>query len=312
MKETTEIYEFMRKEVKSKEIAPALLKPVTDALNKTIQSRLPLLISGDQGVGKTYGCQYFAYKSGLDITLINASDTLSLKKNENLIRSQILKPSSKLKLLILDEVEKDSNISFLAKMVKLAKRTTFQTNVILICISNNPWHLGKLREAFGGSFAAITAPYIKTIGKALREKDINYKGKIIRDLRFFRSIVRNPTMIKSTDSISENTFEAIGNFLGADYKERNIYKTERNLNAPLWKWLISNFHHGTFNYVIITPSGGRRNSYPKTNTALYHRMVQGISRASQYNSKELLEFVVPRVPNSRLTHPSTLKKRNKT
>ena len=137
---------------------------------------------------------------------------------------------------------------------------------------------------------------------------IEYKGGIIRDLRFFRNIVHNPESSK-IPAIPDNTFDAITKFLGAEYIDRDIEQTKMDLNSSFWRWLVLNFHHGKFNYIITLPDGKKRTSYPKHNTAMYFNMVEGLSRASQYNSEDLLEFILPQLSDTRLTHPSSLNKR---
>lgn len=312
MRTTKEIYSYMRKEIKSKQVVPSLLSGVIEVLDKAVETRMPHLIGGDQGVGKTFGCMYYAYKKGYDITLLNASDELRLSKNDALVRSEIMRPNRKIKLVVIDEVEKGSGLGFLSKMVAVARKSAYRTNVIVIFISNNPWQLGSLKEALGSMTVQIKPPFVKTLSKALKDMNIEYKGQMKRDIRFFRNIVKYPRGGERISALSENTFEAFGNFLSSHYLDRNAMSTLINLNAPLWKWLISNFHHGTANFLLTNKDGSKRQSYPKHNTGLYYRMVDALSKADQYKSHDLLEFVVPQMPNSRFTHPSSLSKRNKT
>ena len=311
MIETHSVYKFMKNEIKKNLISPALLSAVVQACQKAMDTKFPILISGDQGVGKTFGVQYFAYKNKLDITIINASDELRKKEGQLLIRSILMKPSSKLHFLVIDEVEKDTNIKFLADMVKLNRKISFKTNVVMICITNHYWTLGPLQTAFASFHEQIKPPYIRSLGTALRERNIKYKGKLIRDLRFFRSIIVNPDEIKSI-GISDNTFEAIQNFLKANIKDRNSRATESNLNARFYKWILANFHHGTFMYIENEKDGSKRSSFPKHNSAMFHRASECLSLADMYGSADLKDFVVKsELTNPYLQHPSSLSKKNK-
>ena len=300
----------MRKEVRSKQIVPSLFDNVQKACQKAIDTKFPIMLHGDQGTGKSYGVSYFAYMNKMDITVINASVVLRKKEGQQIVRNELLRPSKKLKFFVVDEVEKDTSQLFLAEMVKLNRRIASRTNVIMICITNHYWQLKSLKSAFGAFAEEIKPPFIKEITAALIAKKVKYKGQVIRDLRFFRNVLNNPTPRKDI-GISENTFSAIASFLNSNISERNIWATEVNLNAPFHKWVLSNFHHGTFNFFIKPEKGNQRMSYPKHNSAMYHRLSEALSLADLYGSKQLLNFCLPpKLIRPNLLHPSTLKKRN--
>ena len=303
---THEIYKHIKSQLKQNLIVPDLFaKNLVAGLEKLVETKTPLIISGDPGVGKTAGVQYFAYTNKLDITLINASDEMRVKEGQDLLRSQLLRPNKKLKLVVLDEVEKGSNLEYISKMVEINRKTSNRTNTVLVCITNHYWKLGVLKTAFGAFHEQIKSPHKGSMKKGLRTMGVQYDGPIIKDLRFLNNILKN-SKTKKSPAISDNTFEAINKFLEAPYEKRNVIATMQNLNAPFWKWLLANFHHGTFAYEV-----NNRMTYPKHNTAMFHRINEVLSKAAMYNSYELLNFIIPPIKKPYILHPSTLSKRNK-
>ena len=139
---------------------------------------------------------------------------------------------------------------------------------------------------------------------------VEYQGPIIRDLRFFRSVLQDPKSTKF-GGISDNTFQAMEKFLSADYKDRDASQTKKNLNAPFWKWFLSNFAHGTFMHVVKTAKGSYRTTHVKHNTGAFYRAINILSLADKYGSDDLLDFVVPQLNKPYLMHPSSLAKRNR-
>lgn len=306
MLRTHDVNRFIKTQLKLNLIVPELFtKNLIAGLEKVVETKMPLIISGDQGTGKTMGVQYFAYVNKLDIVVLNASDIMRRKEGKEILRSELLRPNKKLKLVVLDEVEKETNLEYITKMVKKNRKTSNRTNTVLICITNHYWQLGVLQKAFGAFHEVIKSPHKGSMKKGLRTMGIQYNGPIVKDLRFFNNLLKNPNSIKSP-AISDNTFEAINKFLEAPYDKRNVIATMQNLNAPLWKWLLANFHHGTFTYEV-----NDRMTYPKHNTAIFHRVNEILSKAAMYNSYELLNFIIPPLKKPYIMHPSTLSKRNR-
>ena len=117
---------------------------------------------------------------------------------------------------------------------------------------------------------------------------------------------------QKTPAIAEDTFSAIQNFLSRNIRDRNFRATEVSLNSPFWKWILANFHHGTFMYVVEDKSGEKRNSFPKHNSAMFHNACEYLSLADMYQSKDMLEFILPsEMQKPYLQHPSSLSKRNR-
>lgn len=310
MLRTHQIYKFIKTEIDNDLVAPDLLKNTLLACQKALDTKFPMLIHGNSGSGKTFGIQYFAYTNDLDISLINASVVLRKKEGRLSVRSEIMKSNKRIKIVLIDEVEKDTSLNFLINMVKLNQKTSKKTNVIMICVTNHFWKIPKLAAEFKGFTQEIKSPFVKSIGKQLRLKGIKYKGPIIRDLRFFHNILLDPKTSK-TPGVSNDAFVAINNYLEGSIEDRDIFDIEPKLNAPLWKWLLMNMHNGTFMYNSVNANGNKQNTYPKTNTAMYNKLSEILSLSSLYGNKQMLNFAVPsNLKKPYIKHPSTLTKKN--
>lgn len=302
--ENNEIYEEVNKALESNRVFDEFSEKFFEPLNKSIEANHPLLISGDQGIGKTFAVKYFAVKNNYNITSINASNDLRIKeKAEEILRSALLKKQKKIRIVLIDEVEKGSSLDVLSSYISANKKTAYKTKNIFVCITNHYWTLGKFTSLFGSFHHRGIAPYKTTIKKYMRKEKIDtVKKDVERDLRFLQTVLETKEINKG--SISDNTFEAINNFCSSSFEDRDIYKTFSNLSAPLWKWIIYNFIYGTFKFratdFMVTV---------KHNSIWFHNALKVASESDMYKNYKMLEFILPENLNqTNLTHPSTLER----
>lgn len=303
---TQEIYEEVESEIQSGKVFEEFSKPVFDALDKALETNHPMIISGDQGVGKTFGIKWYAYKNNFDIVSINASmDLREKEKSYDMLRSLLLRKQLKTRLVLIDEVEKDSQLKILRSFIEANKKTAFVTNNIFVCVTNHYWTMKEFVSVFGSFHEQIKAPYKKSLKKYMRRQKINTNPDIERDLRFFRNVLENGEIPEG--SISDNTFEAINNFCQAQIKDRDVFATFNNLSSPLWKWIIYNMIHGTFQFRMENVM-----TFIKHNSEYFFHALRVASESDMYQKYRMLEFILPNdIKQVFLTHPSTLDKKVK-
>lgn len=300
---TKEIYQEVNDKVLEGNVFEEFSNEVFLALDKSIQAKQPILLSGDQAVGKTFGVKWYAFKNNYDIISLNASLDLRLsEKAYPLLRSCLLGKQSKIRIILIDEVEKDSNIGLLKKFIEANKKTAFKTKNIFVCITNHYWTMKEFVSVFGSFHTPIVAPYKNKMKKYFRQRKIPMNKDIERDLRFFENVLKTNQIPKS--GISDNTFEAIRKFLQSSYKDRDIFELFQNLSSPYWKWIIYNMIHGTLQY-----REGNFMTSLKHNSSYFFQALQVCSQADYYKNWKMLDFSIPqKLMNLMITHPSSLDK----
>ena len=298
---TEKIYAEVEEVISKGNVFDDIAKPVFDALDKAIEVKTPLLLSGDQGVGKTFGVKLYAYKNKYDIVSVNASNDLRIKeKAQDLLRSYLLAKQSKVRIVLIDEVEKGSSINLLTKYIEANKKTAHKTKNIFVCITNHYWEMKELVSIFGSFHHPIKAPYRNVLKKYMRKEKLNTKLPIERDLRFLQNALESKEVPIS--NLSENTFEAINNFCQSSFKDRDVFHTFNNLSSPLWKWVLYNMIHGTLQFRL-----GNFMTTVKHNSEYFFNSVRVCAEADYYQNWKMLNFAVPDyMHNAQLTHPSTL------
>lgn len=229
---------------------PNLTEMVISKVESAVDTLSPLLLDGQAGCGKTAGVYYVALRRNIRVIEFNASDDLRTKENMRRLRNKFLTAHEETWIILIDEVDKKSNLKLLAELVYLNKMSS--SNTVLIAITNYGWQLKKrfpildtkmsFIDAFGANYYKVYRPYSNMVVKSLGKRKIRVPGsvKVSTDLRDYEKIVKIRDYESDTPVEFKNAFWLFSEYMGKPIYKRKEVPTAKQLGGGLDKWIIKN------------------------------------------------------------------------
>jgi hypothetical protein len=293
-----------------------LAKDAINAVLKSVTTRMPLLLYGPPGCGKTMSVYFVARKYNAEVIEINGSDDLKLQKNETRLSLKVREKHKGVRIILLDEIESNSNLRFLIKLVHLNKITAMETNTVIIATTNTEWKLDKfkirvekggnpvsLMDVFGSYKQRVKQPDSRVMAKHVRrilgKKKLDVK--VPRDLRYMEKI--GDSKIEHHDKAAnfDSSFELFKNYMQGPIKNRpKNLPTAKEMGGAFQKWLL-------VNTLSEDPQ-----SFVKKNQSEFFRILEIISLAGFYGDNNLYRFLPEfTMYFNSYKHPSTILRSSK-
>lgn len=276
--------------IKQKMFDPVLTQPIIELVEDAIDKRKPLLLDGQAGCGKTAAVYYVAEMRDIKVIEFNASDDLRSKKNIHKLRNKLQMAHDGIWIILLDEVDKTSNLKLLTELVYKNKMNVADT--VIIAITNYGWTLKqKIKidddltlsfiEAFGAGYQRVYRPWPNLVAKSLKSRKIVPKmnKSLSTDLRDYEKMVLLKDF-ETNDAVDfRNAFWIFRDFISKPSYNRSAVPTPKQLGSALETWLIKN---GFSNH--------KQNSF-RWHRADFQRAIELLSFSKLFDSEDLKLFL---------------------